>query len=423
MNDMSTGPDSTNIRLRLSSLFAVIALVAVFVFVLGQRWYVTIEEEAVDITEQARIIGANAAAALVLNDRLVASETLAALKNSTYVVEAALYRADGTQLANFQRRGSPMLPNELGASPIRAKSRSLTLRGMRISVAVGLNGSEVGTIVIRSSMERVYRKLAGFFEIFLLIIVVCIALVYFTNYRLRRRMRESRNELLASQYMIRQLSIHREQLVEEEHKRIAIEIHDDLGQILTTAMLHLKRLSRALRESHSSAVGQVEEIEGLVDDAFRSIKNIAMDLRPAVLNFGLTAALEWLTERTLGGSGIAFHLDVADPPPMLEERCSTTLFRIAQESLTNVVRHAQAKSVWIALKLDTEYVSLTIEDDGIGFGKGSGDGKPRFGLLGIRERAESLQGHAEINSTPNQGVCVVVTVPLSVALRQDGVRS
>jgi signal transduction histidine kinase len=415
---MSTRSGSVDIPLRLSLLFAVIALIAIVVLVLGQRWYATIEEEAEDMVEQGRIIGANASAALLFDDRDAGGEMLGALKNSSYVVEAALYRADGTQLANYARQPPVLLPTRLENNATETEGRTQTLTEMRITFPVTIGERNVGTIILRSSMQRVYRELLEFFEFFLMILVVSVALAYFASFRLRRRIRESRTELVDSQYMIRQLSVHREQLVEAEHKRIAIEIHDDLGQILTTAMMHLKRLNKSLAESNPAAAGQVSEIQVLVEEAFRSIKNIAMDLRPAVLNIGFTAALEWLVERTLGGSEIRFHLDIDAALPELDDRCSTTLFRIAQESLSNIVRHAQAGNVWIAVKVDNEQLSLTIEDDGIGFGNNANDIRPRFGLMGIRERAESLQGYAEITSKPQQGVCVLISVPLSLALRQ-----
>lgn len=411
--------NSADLNFRLSLFSALVALVAIIVLVLGQRWFVTIGEEMEDLSEQGRIIGANAAAALVFNDAAAAEEMLLALKNSSYVVEAAFYRADGSRLADYHRQGKAELPVTLLPGAMSTETRTQSLREVRILIPIRVGERGVGAILLRSSMERVYRELGEFLEFFLMILAVSVGLAYLASYRLRRRVRESRQELLDSQYMIRQLSLHRERLVEEEHKRIAMVIHDDLGQILTTAMLHLKRLHRSLREENHAATVRVEEIEGLVDEAFRSIKNIAMDLRPAVLDFGLVSALEWLCERVLAGSGVAFHLTVPDPPPALSERCSITLFRIAKESLTNILRHAQARNVWITMELGAEQLSLSIEDDGVGFAESAATSIPSFGLLGMRERASALQGHAEISSTPGKGVYIHVTVPRAVALGQD----
>lgn len=415
--------DSTDLQLRLSLFSALIALLAIVVLVLGQRWFVTSKEEIEDLAEQGQIIGANAAAVLLFDDAAAGEEMLSALRNSSYVTDAAFYRANGSRLAVYHRQDKTVLPAVLSPESMRVETRTQSLRDIHVLIPIRIGGRDVGAMLLRSSMERVYRELGEFLEFFLMIMAVAVALAYFASYRLRRRVRESRQELVDSQYMIRQLSLHRERLVEDEHKRIAMEIHDDLGQILTTAMLHLKRLHRSLREEKHAATSRVEEIETLVEDAFRSIKNIAMDLRPAVLDFGLVSALEWLCERVLAGSGIAFHLTAPNPPPVLSERCSITLFRIAKESLTNILRHAHAKNVWITMELGAEQLSLSIEDDGVGFADAVSTRGPSFGLLGMRERAGALQGHAEISSMPGKGVHIHVTVPLAVALEQDWVKS
>jgi signal transduction histidine kinase len=404
---------------RLTTLSAVTVLVAVFVLLIGQRWYSMFEEQAEELGAQSLIIGANASAALAFDDSSAGSEMLAAFKHNPYVIEAALYRNDGTLLAQFHRYDNVSLPSVLGEPQGKIGSRLLSLRQMYCRFPVRLGNRNVGTIVLLASMARVYGELAEFFWFLFAIVAFAAALAYFASYRIRRRIRESQNELENSQAMIRQLSVHREKLVEEEHKRIAMEIHDDLGQILTTAMLQLKRLDKTLQTSDDTIVEQVREIQTLINDAFHSVKNIAMDLRPAVLNFGFVPALEWLVERTLGNSGIKFQIVAPNPVPALDERCSTMLFRISQESLTNIIRHSRARNVWIALKINNEHLSLTIEDDGIGFRNGTIKDKPGFGLLGMRERAESLQGVAEITSVPEKGVCVVVTLPLSAVIEKQ----
>ncbi len=168
---MSTRSGSVDIPLRLSLLFAVIALIAIVVLVLGQRWYATIEEEAEDMVEQGRIIGANASAALLFDDRDAGGEMLGALKNSSYVVEAALYRADGTQLANYARQPPVLLPTRLENNATETEGRTQTLTEMRITFPVTIGERNVGTIILRSSMQRVYRELLEFFEFFLMILV------------------------------------------------------------------------------------------------------------------------------------------------------------------------------------------------------------------------------------------------------------
>ena len=219
--------------------------------------------------------------------------------------------------------------------------------------------------------------------------------------------------LRASKDRLRRLAAHREGQREKEYRRLAQEFHDELGQVLTTARMHLQLLDRrlGLGDSAAGAHDAVTTIDGMINDAYRSVKAIASDLRPAALNLGLSAAVEWLAARVLTPAGIQFTLALTAAADTLDPDRATALFRIVQESLTNVVRHAAAQTVHISLREETDNLVLVIADDGKGFDALGIDRSSRFGLLGISERAESLGGALDIDSAPGEGTRIAITLP------------
>lgn len=219
-------------------------------------------------------------------------------------------------------------------------------------------------------------------------------------------------DLEESRLTLRQMIAHRENILEEEHKRIALEIHDQLGQILTAAMMNLRLLERSLVRPDAEVSGQIEDIRSQLNEAYDGMKNIAASLHPAVLQFGLVPAIEWLAERILKVAGVRWRIETADARLNLDPHSALMLFRIVQESLTNVARHAGATSVRIALAVQNDELVAEVADNGRGIDKAAGDGRMKFGLTGMRERAESVGGHVAILETPGGGTCIRAAIPL-----------
>jgi len=217
---------------------------------------------------------------------------------------------------------------------------------------------------------------------------------------------------------LRRLGAHREDLIEREHQRLAREFHDELGQVLTTARMHLQLLERSLPADSSDARGAARNIDAMIAEAYRSVKTIASDLRPAALNLGLTAAVEWVASRILDPARIQCGISCARAADRLDDDYAIALFRIVQESLTNVVRHAKARAVHITLSYHAGEMRLVVEDDGAGFEAQRVDYATHFGLLGISERVKSLGGVLEIDSTPGVGTHLAVILP-QVPLKAD----
>lgn len=222
-------------------------------------------------------------------------------------------------------------------------------------------------------------------------------------------LKQTQHALERSREELRALASHREARIEQERARLAREVHDELGQVLTAARMQLQLLRGEL--APQGAVAQrITDTEALIAEAYRSVKSIATDLRPAVLNLGLTAAAEWLAERLLKPIGIAYEIDFSSSADLLNEEKGIGLFRIIQESLANIVRHAGASKVTLEFSQDEHAARLCIRDNGSGFDPASVDRQEHFGLLGIMERAEALGGTLQIVSRPGAGTALTVEI-------------
>src|SRR5436190_1583849 len=197
---------------------------------------------------------------------------------------------------------------------------------------------------------------------------------------------------------------------ESERRRLARELHDETGQALTSILLGLRPVEEARNEEELRAA--VAEVRELVRATLRDVRQLAVDLRPAALDdFGLVPALERLTQTFAEQTGIALEFQASVPPGRLPSEIETALYRIVQESLTNVVKHARAARVSVVLTRKDDSVSVVVEDDGVGFEPGRvADGG--LGLLGMEERVALLGGRVAVESRPGAGTTFVAEVPV-----------
>jgi PAS domain S-box-containing protein len=221
------------------------------------------------------------------------------------------------------------------------------------------------------------------------------------------------HELSESRGNLRAMASQQEVRLEREKKHIAREVHDELGQVLTALRMHL---SMCVKDHGGLAPGlavELQDMKKLVDQAIVGVRNVAANLRPTALDMGLVAAIEWLgaefSKRTLVPCSISVHTEVIE----VDEIRAVVFFRIVQESLTNIARHAQATQVDIHLVSRGDALRLEVRDNGRGFLVSSKGNRKTFGLLGMRERSLSLGGTLDINSTPGLGTVVVVLIPLN----------
>jgi PAS domain S-box-containing protein len=225
-------------------------------------------------------------------------------------------------------------------------------------------------------------------------------------------------ELSQSQDQLRALTERLVKAREEEAIRIARELHDQFGQCLTTIKMDVRSMERDLAGEMSSAKVEtlhekVRTIGQAVDETVRTVRAIATRLRPGLLDdLGLAAALEWQAEEFQKRSGILCSLAPPAKDPPVNRDQATALFRIFQEILTNVARHAQATKVWVHLGEEDQAIELEVEDNGVGIKDTQLAKRHSLGLLGMRERAAAFGGTVEIAGVPNQGTIVRVRLPV-----------
>ena len=221
-------------------------------------------------------------------------------------------------------------------------------------------------------------------------------------------------ELKRSQELFRNLSTHLQVVREEERTRIARKIHDDMGQALTALKIDLTWLNKKLTDAQPLIREKLQSMVTLINETIETVHNLSEDLRPGILDdFGLSAAIEWQAEEFQKRTGIECRINLASDESNLSKEKSTNLFRIVQESLTNVIRHANATKVEINLSEKDGRLLLEVADNGKGITKAAVTNPKSFGLIGIKERVHSLGGEVDISGTPNAGTRLKVKMPIS----------
>jgi signal transduction histidine kinase len=200
---------------------------------------------------------------------------------------------------------------------------------------------------------------------------------------------------------------------EQERKALSRELHDEIGQLLTALRMELGNMERARGAARDDLDPHLEQAKKLAESSLKSTRDIAMGLRPAMLDvLGLGPALEWQAREFTRRYHIPIQLEIAGDIKGVPDPHRTYLYRIVQEGLTNCARHAQAKSIRVSLKDADGQLAARVEDDGIGFDPHAGV-IYGLGLLGMTERVRELCGHISIQSQPGKGTRIDVTLPLS----------
>ncbi|MFB4370635.1 MULTISPECIES: PAS domain S-box protein [unclassified Pseudomonas] len=218
--------------------------------------------------------------------------------------------------------------------------------------------------------------------------------------------------LAESQARLRDLSAHLESVREEEKARIAREVHDELGQVLTVLKLETSMCELGFADLDPGLRERLDNMKKLIANLFQLVRDVATALRPPILDAGIASAIEWQARRFEARTQLPCLVEVPEHVPPLSDAKATGLFRILQEALTNVMRHAEAHTVTVRLELQGDSLCLSISDDGRGFDP-AGVRADSFGLVGMRERVLMLGGQLNLDSRPGEGTLLRVRVPLS----------
>jgi len=288
---------------------------------------------------------------------------------------------------------------------IRERQRSrhtpvIFVTGATEDVGSVFRGYEVGAVdyIVKPLIPEVLKsKVAVFIEL------------YAKNAELERtgeRLRESEENLRALTARLRSVR-------EDEQIRIAREIHDELGQALTGLKMDLTWLSGKLPADEKPLLKKIKSMFRLIDETIRSVRKIASGLRPDLLDeVGLAAAIGWQARDFQLRTGIRCNVNLPPDSDALDQERSTAVFRIFQEVLTNVARHANATRVDVFMRQDADTLTLEVQDNGRGISAAEMRGSKSLGLLGMRERVLLFSGTLDINGTRGRGTQVTVSLPL-----------
>jgi signal transduction histidine kinase len=224
--------------------------------------------------------------------------------------------------------------------------------------------------------------------------------------------RRAEERLQQSHEQLRALSVHLQYVREEERIHIAREVHDELGQSLTGLKLQLTWLAGRLPKNLRPLHGKIQTMADSIDETIHAIRRIATELRPGLLDTaGLPAALEWQTNEFQRQTGIQCRVNVAIRDTILDQDLNTAFFRIFQETLTNITRHANATRVEVRLIEAVEHFILEVKDNGRGISEAEILNTKSIGLIGMRERAALLGGEVRLRGQPGRGTTVTVRIP------------
>lgn len=224
--------------------------------------------------------------------------------------------------------------------------------------------------------------------------------------------KRTEEDLRTSHEQLRELSVHLQSAIEEERKQIAREIHDELGQELSLLQLELGLVENKLSKNQRVLRKKIRSMSKLIDSIVHSVQRISSNLRPALLdNLGIAAAVEWQAKEFQRRTKIQCEAKIDFSEIVLSQERSTALFRILQETLTNVARHSKATKVRIELKKNIDVIELIIHDNGIGISAQNVANPKSFGLIGMRERIRQVGGEIEFSGKSGKGTLVTVTVP------------
>jgi PAS domain S-box-containing protein len=290
------------------------------------------------------------------------------------------------------------LPHELRA----------LLQGSMLGTPLQVEGRVIGVVSVAGARARRFTEE----DLRLLQVVADRAAPAIERGRLMETVRAGREQLQA-------LSRRLLTAQEEERRRLAVELHDELGQVLTAVKISLGSLAR--ESGAPAAPAHLRDALASVDQAMERVRDLALDLRPSLLDdLGLGAAIRSHADKFARTTPVETHLSI-DAVPRLPAGLEIACFRVAQEALTNVARHAKARNVWVDLHLDTEGLDLRVRDDGIGFDANLARERAirgaSMGLLGMRERVTLAGGHYELSSRPGGGTEVRARFPLGEKAR------
>ena len=373
------------------------------------QWTVDMARRVMDRKGKLRAVA-------VLTMRVPDLEEFRTRMDAGHARSLALYLEDGTLMAS----APPLRPGADGRLP-QPGSDPVVLRAESFPFSVSAAADEAG--VLAAWRDRALSIMLGAFAVcaFTLAAAFVLGRELQREARLARALRDAQEqydrerhkaetELRETNQQLRALSSSLQEVREQERSRIAAELHDELGQQLTGLKLELSWFATRMKEGRPPTIEQVDAMRHQLDGTIGSVRRIATELRPRVLDdLALGEALAWQAREFARRSGLEVDVQLAAVDHVADAPTATALFRIVQESLTNIARHAHATKVQVRLEHDEHALRLSIHDDGRGLARTGGGG---LGLVSMRERALALGGRLAVTGAPGAGTTVEVVLPL-----------
>jgi len=226
--------------------------------------------------------------------------------------------------------------------------------------------------------------------------------------------KQAEEDLRKSHAQLRELSSHMEVVREEERRKMAREIHDELGQALTVLKMDISWLSHHLTDDKKQIENKLDALSGRIDTTIHTVQRLSSELRPGMLDdLGVSAAIEWQANQIRDRTNITFDIVSMPEDITLDATSSITFFRIFQETLTNIVRHSEATHVEVNLNQDEKNTTMTVSDNGKGISRQQVSDPTSLGLIGMRERVSNIDGLFKLSSESGKGTTIFISIPTS----------
>jgi signal transduction histidine kinase len=331
------------------------------------------------------------------------------------------------QLDEYWKTFDPLFDWTIGEKIFRSASflREEVVPRRDAVIAIAQEIEELNNANLTEQRAEVTRRQSAFrsdlrrFMWQCLLLGLCAALTAVFRLRvLERRSVEQRLLAVRAEQEMRQLSQRLVATQEEERRHLSRELHDHVGQVLTALRMEIGRIDRSRPPNDQRLATAVAEAKQLVDKIFRTVRDLALGLRPSMLDdFGLRAALEWHIRDISRRYGVEVELTVEGNVDTLPDRYQTCVYRVVQEALTNCVRHAKARAIAASLRVQAHVLHISVTDDGVGFDlQARRDG---LGLRGIEERVKELGGGLTIRTSPGGGTALAMQLPLPEPILEE----
>ncbi len=308
--------------------------------------------------------------------------------------------------------GAPYVTNDAPNDPVLRHELPFN-QGISSAICTPIFDAQQQVIAFLAVQDKRSQKPFTDADIDFLTALSPVASIAIQNAQAYRKISDAESAVQTSYAQLRALAARLQSVREEERKDIARELHDELGQVLTALKMDLAALLEGLPKRNKRVRERAEAMMQQIDSTIKTVRRMSSQLRPGMLDdLGLGPSIEWYAQEFQTRTNIAVQVNVPEEFE-LEHGLATALFRIFQETLTNVARHANATRVQAKLEARQDMVILEIQDNGQGFDMEQVRGKRSLGLLGMRERAEMVAGTLTIDSAPGKGTFVVVSVPLN----------